>query len=117
MVRRIRKTGELVDVLSWSGNTTRSEIDCVSYVDSKGIEHNQEKLNFYWDLIALEDYKKLQNNTDDSYWEKFRNEVIKSIYASCIDRYGFHAYDFAIEYANDLIKKLKSEKDGGVQGV
>ena len=48
MIRKIRKTGELIDVISWTGNLTRNEaFDTVSYIDSKGVEHHREEMNFY----------------------------------------------------------------------
>ena len=59
MKKRIRKTGEIVDVISYNKytNTARnSELDWVSYVDSKGMEHEHEKgLNIYWDFEDVEE--------------------------------------------------------------
>lgn len=116
MIRKIRKTGELIDVISWTGNLTRNEaIDTVSYIDSKGVEHPREEMNFYWDLT--QDTPDKSQKQDDFNWDRYRREIIKSIYPACIEKYGFHAFDYVAIYADDLIKKLKSEKDGGVQGV
>lgn len=71
MKKRIRKTGEIVDVISFNKytNTARnSELDWVSYVDSKGMEHEHEKgLNIYWDF---EDVKEAPNTDID--WEQVR---------------------------------------------
>lgn len=51
---RIRKTGEIVEVISYGGSTTRSDVlDFVSYIDSKGVEHEKEPLNLYWDLSPI----------------------------------------------------------------
>lgn len=59
MKKRIRKTGEIVDVISYNKytNTARnSELDWVSYIDSKGMEHEHEKgLNIYWDFEDVEE--------------------------------------------------------------
>lgn len=116
MIRKIRKTGELIDVISWTGNITRDEaIDTVSYIDSKGVEHPREEMNFYWDLT--QDTPDKSQKQYDFDWDKYRYEIIKSIYPACIEKYGFNAFDYVAIYADDLIKKLKSEKDGGVQGV
>lgn len=51
----IRKTGEEVDVISYSGSTNRnSNLDYVSYIDSKGEEHpNVRGLNLYWDFKEI----------------------------------------------------------------
>ena len=71
MKKRIRKTGEIVDVISCNKytNTARnSELDWVSYVDSKGMEHEHEKgLNIYWDFEAVEE---VPNTHID--WEQVR---------------------------------------------
>lgn len=71
MKKRIRKTGEIVDVISYNKytNTARnSELDWVSYIDSKGMEHEHEKgLNIYWDFEDVEE-------APDTYisWEQVR---------------------------------------------
>ena len=53
MKARNRKTGEIVDVIGFSSNTTRLDSSYVSYVDSKGIEHEGERLNYFWDFEPL----------------------------------------------------------------
>lgn len=53
MKARNRKTGEIVDVISFSGNTTRTNSSFVSYIDSKGTEHEAERLNYLWDFEPL----------------------------------------------------------------
>lgn len=51
MKYRNRKTGEIVEVISFSNNAERSKDDYVSYIDSKGGEHPREKgLNINWDF-------------------------------------------------------------------
>ena len=52
MKKRIRKTGEIVDVINYSApNVERDKGDYVSYIDSKGVEHHVERgLNMYWDF-------------------------------------------------------------------
>ena len=72
MKAKIRKTGELVEIISYTGNTIRNEVlDSVSYIDSKGNEHPREKLNFYWDFEiiqgasakSIEDWPQVINQT------------------------------------------------------
>ena len=50
---KIRKTGEVVDVITYSGHTYRSDIDVVSYIDSKGNECVDMKMNRFWDFGIL----------------------------------------------------------------
>ena len=71
MKKKFRKTGEIVDVISYNKYTTtkrNSELDWVSYIDSKGVEHEHEKrLNIYWDFEDVEEAP----NTDID-WEQVR---------------------------------------------
>lgn len=53
---RIRKTGEIIEVVSFNGTTQRDKTDSVSYIDSKGVEHENKPLNFYWDLEHIDNY-------------------------------------------------------------
>lgn len=70
MKKRLRKTGEIVDVISYY-NIMRSERfpdDSVSYIDSKGEEHpNENGLNLWWDF---EDVEEVLNTDID--WEQVR---------------------------------------------
>ena len=53
MKKRLRKTGEIVDVIVYRTpcGAERYKDDYVSYIDSKGIEHHSERgLNIYWDF-------------------------------------------------------------------
>lgn len=79
MKKRIRKTGEIVDVISYNKYTItarNSELDWVSYIDSKGMEHEHEKgLNIYWDF---EDVEEVPNTHID--WEQVRiNAAISAL--------------------------------------
>lgn len=71
MKKKIRKTGEIVDVISYNKytNTARnSDLDWVSYIDSKGREHEHEKgLNIYWDFDDVEEV-----SSTDIDWEQVR---------------------------------------------
>lgn len=108
MKKRIRKTGEIVDVISCNKytNTVRnSELDWVSYIDSKGMEHEHEKgLNIYWDF---EDVKEVPNTHID--WGQRRYKIAKEVFASIydftIDRINFAKY--AVDAADALIAELK----------
>lgn len=123
MKKRIRKTGEIVDVISCNKytNTARnSELDWVSYIDSKGMEHEHEKgLNIYWDF---EDVVEVLSTDID--WEQRRYEIAKTMmHAIYLDdgnaeRSDKSGFDFeykdlqgsakeAVRYADALIAELK----------
>ena len=74
MKKKFRKTGKIVNVISYNKYTTtkrNSELDWVSYIDSKGVEHEHEKrLNIYWDF---EDVKETTDTDID--WEQVRIDV------------------------------------------
>ena len=95
MKLKIRKTGEIVDVISFSCDTERKPTDVVDYIDSKGVEHPNEKFNYYWDLEPID-----ISNID---WEQRRYEIAKSLYAATNH---ISAKD-AVWDADLLIKELK----------
>ena len=73
MKKRIRKTGEIVDVIAYASplGAIRCQDDNVSYIDSKGIEHDREYgLNYHWDF---EDAKERLSTGID--WEQRRYEI------------------------------------------
>ena len=58
MKKRIRKTGEIVDVIAWYNlmGAERDRYDSVSYIDSKGNECVKvEGLNLAWDFEDVEE--------------------------------------------------------------
>ena len=120
MKARIRKTGEIVEIISYSGNTDRNDVlDRVSYIDSNGVEHSREKLNFYWDFESIQETS-IAPNTD---WQQVTNQA--AIYAmqamiansSEIDYRGTSVYKIdgeeiakrAVEYAHSLVEELKKD--------
>lgn len=117
MKKRIRKTGEVVDVISYSSNSyKRNEYDKVSYIDSKGNEIHSS-LNFYWDFEDIEDELTTSIN-----WEQRRYEIAKEMLCVLSERsyrkdgvsvrYGIgEAANKAVIYANALIEELKKEGD------
>ena len=76
MKKRIRKTGEVVDVVTYSTpcGAIRNECDSVSYVDSQGNEHDRELgLNILWDFEDVEEV--LSTDID---WEQLRIKAVVS---------------------------------------
>lgn len=108
MKKKFRKTGEIVDVISYNKYTTtkrNSELDWVSYIDSNGVEHEHAKrLNIYWDFEDVEEV--LSTDID---WEQRRYKIAKEVFASIydftIDRINFAKY--AVDAADALIAELK----------
>ena len=79
MKKRLRKTGEIVDVVSFKNfyQSERDDSDQVSYIDSKGVEHHHVRgLNLWWDFedIPIEDTR--IPNFD---WGQRRYEIAKTV--------------------------------------
>ena len=79
MKKRLRKTGEIVDVVSFNNfyQSERDYSDQVSYIDSKGVEHHHVRgLNLWWDFedIPIEDTRIPNQN-----WEQRRYEIAKTV--------------------------------------
>lgn len=114
MKKRLRKTGEIVDVITYDNAycSERSDTDSVSYIDSKGIEHpNERGLNIWWDFEDLDEV--LSTDID---WERRRYEISKSVLPCFRDGSNVwlsaeEAAKCAVYYADALIAELK--KGGG----
>ena len=107
MKKRIRKTGEIVDVIAWYNllGAERDRYDSVSYIDSNGNECVKvEGLNLAWDFEDVEEV--LSTDID---WKQRRYEIAKEVFASIydftIDRINFAKY--AVDAADALIAELK----------
>ena len=110
MKARIRKTGEIVEIISYSGNTDRNDVlDRVSYIDSNGVEHPREKLNFYWDFETITDEKEDTSLTTD--WNQVRVQASIGAMQVLLGKNNYDTYEDiaaqAVGYADALIKKLK----------
>ena len=113
MKARIRKTGEIVEIISYSSLTSRNEtLDNVAYIDSNGKEHPREPLNFYWDFETITDGK--EDNFSMIDWNQVR--VQASIGAMQVIL-GKNNYDTdkdiaaqAVGYADALVKELKNNR-------
>lgn len=103
---KIRKTGEVVDVICFRCSTIRNIYDEVSYIDSKGREHEGENLNYYWD------FENIPNSDAIIDWEQRRYEIAKDVAAGLVSR-PIPTYDsvvnFAIKTADKLIERLKEK--------
>ena len=102
MKTRIRKTGEIVDVISFSCGTERKPTDYVDYIDSNGVEHANNKLNYYWDLEEIE-----SPNID---WEQRRYEIAKDVFCALTEAHHKDRIpneQLAVNEADCLIRLLK----------
>ncbi len=109
MKARIRKTGEIVDIISHNSfSTIRSYIDFVSYIDSKGIEHDRESLNYYWDFEPIE-------TSNDEHWQDVRERAAIAamqglLTGSIRSSVTYKKYaEVAIGCANALVEELKKK--------
>lgn len=107
MKKKIKRSGEIIDVVAFSSGTKRSKLDIVNYIDEKG-EEVSANLNFYWDLEDADVF------TPD-YWETMRNEAALRIYVSRISTLenattnSNEIMETAIREADELIEKLKEK--------
>lgn len=111
---KIRKTGEVVDVITYSGHTYRSDIDVVSYIDSKGNECVDMKMNRFWDFEDVEEsYLSAKESLID--WEERRFELIKAAMQGFCSNTSEQIMsadsnataEWSIGFADALIKKLR----------
>lgn len=110
MKARIRKTGEVVEIISYSGFTSRNEmLDNVAYIDSQGKEHPREPLNFYWDFETIIDEKENTSSTID--WNQARLQVaLEMAKFACKESKSINLKDLAarcVMFADALIEELK----------
>lgn len=110
MKARIRKTGEVVEVVSYSGLTTRNKlIDKVGYIDSHGKEHPCEPLNFYWDFEIIPDVKEDNSSTAD--WNQVRVQASIGAMQVILSKNNYDTdkeiASQAVGYADALVKELK----------
>ena len=113
MKKRIRKTGEIVDVITYSNPyaSDRDDRDVVSYIDSKGIEHHSERgLNMWWDFEDVEEV--LSTDID---WKQVRIRAAIGAMQSFIREIYIHddtprkktIASLSVSHADALIAELK----------
>ena len=105
MKAKIRKTGEIVDIICYNHySTIRSHQDYVSYIDSKGVEHDRESLNYYWDFEPFE-------TAEDEHWQDVRERAVIAALQGAVSRSHCieHCVKFAVDCADALIEKLKKK--------
>lgn len=112
MKARNRKTGEIVDVIFYSqlSEAGRSSQDYVSYIDSKGVEHEKESLNYYWDFEPIDN-----TQDEDLHWQDVKERaaiaVLQGLLANPV-LVKESGYDLALTAecrADQLVERLKKE--------
>jgi hypothetical protein len=113
MKAKIRKTGEIVDVICYGGSPNRRSdaLDYVNYIDSRGVEHTESNnLNYYWDFEPIE--------TTDEYWQEVRKRAaiaaLQGLSANpdLVYDNGDEKVDIvarAMRYADKLVERLKKK--------
>lgn len=105
MKKKIKKTGEIIDVIGYSSGTKPSKLDIVNYIGENGIEVSAN-LNYYLDLedVIIE---------FPDYWQKLKHEAAVSALAGITASNTIlgtdEKVDLAIKMADNLICKLKNE--------
>lgn len=104
-----------MDVISYYNCycSERDNTDSVSYIDSKGVEHRNERgLNLWWDFEDIEEV--LSTDTD---WEQRRYEIAKDVLCSIVPIGNWNTSGgntktrFAVSMADALIAELKKEHE------
>lgn len=114
MKAKIRKTGEIVDIIAYDDYKTRSVFDRVNYIDSKGVEHPNEHLNYYWDFEPIEQ-PNFDSNSDE-HWQYVKEyAAIAAMQGLLFCAKGAFSYDgrkdvlarAAVECADAIVAELK----------
>lgn len=109
MKAKIKKTGEIVDVICYGGSPNRRSnvLDYVDYIDSQGVEHTEPNhLNYYLDFESIE-------NEKDYDWGALRNQTAIAAMQGVMNFFGSIDYNketiarLAVEQADALIAQLK----------
>jgi hypothetical protein len=108
MKAKIRKTGEIVDVICYGGSPNKRNyvLDYVNYIDSQGMEHIESNhLNYYWDFESIE-------TATDEQWQDVRERAAIAAMQGFLSRTDYHAdletlAKDSVKLANCLIEELK----------
>lgn len=115
MKAKNRKTGEVVDIISYSQLSAAERCpgqDYVSYIDSQGVEHYKEDLNYYWDFEPISGIQ-----DEDAHWQDVAERAaIAAMQGLLANTNIFASYGekidiawMAVSYAYVLSRKLREE--------
>lgn len=98
MKAKLRKTGEIVDVISYScpKGTSRTEMDRVSYINSLGKEIYDKNLNWFWDFeeVTLEEIE---------LFKRRRYELSKEILINLINKSNIRSIPYSSLVADSVM--------------
>lgn len=87
MKKRIRKTGEIVDVIYYvCYSNERTKYDEIHYIDSKGDEIHSN-LHYHWDLEDINEEYKITIN-----WEQRKYEMTKDFTVTLLGRLNYDPF-------------------------
>ena len=114
MKAKIRKTGEIVEVICYGGSplNRNNVLDYVNYIDSQGVEHTEPNhLNYYWDFEPIE-------TSHGDYWQDVRERAAIAAMQGMLSC-GEGPFDYqgvtdeiakaAVDYADSLVEELKKK--------
>ena len=121
---RIRKTGELVEIVAWetADKGNRSESDWVSYIDASGVEHIKEHLTLEWDFVIQTPFEKgfLDALKPDlptfDPWESRRYDLVKEYVLRSLGTDKVNV-DKAVLFADNVIATLKKPQEEPKKGL
>ena len=110
MKAKIRKTGEIVDIICYGGipNGRSNVLDYVYYIDSQGVEHTEANhLNYYWDFESIE-------IVSNEHWQDIRERAAIAAMQGFLSREIYSAdlttlAKDSVRLANYLIEELKKK--------
>ena len=83
----------------------------MSYIDSQGVEHDRERLNYYWDFETID-----PQDRDDVHWQDVRNQAaVAAMQSILLFKYNNRSDTIdeervalnSLRYADALVNKLK----------
>lgn len=107
MKKKIRKTGEVIDVVTYSCDTEPKYNDTIGCIDSNGNKKTLN-LNYYWDL---EDYDSSEN--EEKYWRDLKNKAAIKIFCHKFCNNDLITTQYmmkSIELANTFVNYLKNSQ-------
>ena len=112
-LRRLRETGEIVEVIAWTSTAQHrmEATDRISYIDSDGVEHFDEHLNYYYDTVDVDESAK---SDVDTIKNEFIRRTASDVFVELSNRVNFVTTNLtnarsAIAAAKTLADELEKE--------
>lgn len=107
MKARIKKTGEIVDIISYNDISTTcvSKKYLVSYIDSQGVEHGREGTDYHLDFEPIDNLTHWQDVRERAAIAAMQGLLANPRKIGSAEEYA----EAAIYYTDALIEKLKKK--------